>query len=111
MVDDAWLTTVRIARDCGDISSLFPPGVTRLWDLPFTLHQAIHMALYYLSFENLPEKERPPKKFWQDGDKLKLWFDEVKANREAENRGEGDYQSMPQNQILKEMFGGRAPVA
>lgn len=109
-MDDAWLTSVRIARDCGDISSLFPAGVTRLWDLPFTIHQAIHMALYFLSFDELPLKERPPKKIWLDGDKMKLWFDEVKANRETEMSGEGDYQSMPQNQALKEMFKGRAPV-
>lgn len=69
------------------------------------------MALHFLSFEELPLKERPPKKMWLDPDKMKLWFDEVKANREAEAKDGGDYQSMPQNQLLKEIFGGRAPVA
>lgn len=102
---------MRIARDCGDISSLFPQGITRLWDLPYTIHNAIRMALYFLSFENLPTKEQPPKKIWLDPEKMKYWSDEVMRNRELESQGQGDYQSMPQNDLVKQMFGGKAPLA
>lgn len=100
-----WLNTVRLARDIGDISSLFPPGITRLYDLPFTVFNAIRLALYFLSFEELPEKERPPKAIWLDEERMQSWWNEVKANREAEGKGEGDMSSMPQNDLLKEVFG------
>jgi hypothetical protein len=108
-LDEGWLNTVRLARDLGDISSLFPPGVTRLWDLPHTLHTAIRSALYFLSFEELPEKERPPRHMWLDGESMTQWWREVKANRESQMKGEGSYTDMPQNDLLKQFFGGRVP--
>jgi hypothetical protein len=104
-VDEAWLTTVRIARDCGDISSLFPVGITRLWDLPYTIMHAIRLALVYLSWEQLPKEEQPPKKIWLDNDRLESWFAEVTRNRESKARGEGDHMAMPQNALLKQMMG------
>lgn len=105
MVDDMWLETVRMARDCGDISSLFPAGITRLWDLPHTLFTAIRMALGFLKFEELDPKERPPKKIWLDGDKMTMWWAEVKASREAEAKGEGSTMDMPSNALVAEMLG------
>lgn len=104
-MDEEWLNTVRLARDIGDISSLFPPGITRVYDLPFTIFNAIRMALYYLTFEELEEKEKPPKKIWLDADRMKQWAAEVKANRESRAKGEGDTMSMPQNDLLKQMLG------
>lgn len=109
MVDEGWLNTVRLARDCGDLSSLFPPGITRAVDLPFTVSQAIRMGLFYLSLEELPTKERPPRHIWQDAEKMDAWFQEVKRNREAEIKGEGTG-DMPQNQLLSHIFKGRVPV-
>lgn len=105
MTDEAWLDTVRIARDCGDISSLFPPGVKRLWDLPWTLHQAVRMALLFLSFEELPDEERPPKHIWLDTEKMKEHAAWVKRKRKAAAKGE-DMSDMPQNDLMKEMFPG-----
>jgi hypothetical protein len=102
-VDEAWLDIVRIARDCGDISSLFPPGVTRLCDLPHTIHRAIRMALYFLSFDNIIEpQDKPPKYIWLNGEKMEQWFQAVKE-RAKSDKGVNE---MPQNETLKEMFPG-----
>lgn len=105
-MDEGWLDTVRLARDIGDISSLFPPGITRVWDLPHTIFNAIRMALVFLAFEQLKEEERPPKSIWLDGDRMTAWFAEVKRNRESEARGDGSTMNMPQNELLREMFPG-----
>lgn len=107
MVDDAWLSLVQIARDCGDVSSLLPPGVKSLSDAPWLFVQAVRRALQYLSFGELAEEEQPPRKLWEDDSKLKDWFDEVKRNRKSKSKGEGDYQSMPENEALREIFKGR----
>lgn len=61
-----------------------------LIDLPFTHHDAILYALGFLSFEKLPEEERPPKSIWLDDDKMTAWWDEVERMREARMKGE-DY--------------------
>lgn len=106
-MDEAWLNTVRIARDCGDISSLFPKGITKLWDLPHTLHTAIRMALYFLKFEEIPEQaDQPPKHMWLDADKMENWWAEVKRARESRYKGEVAIHDMPQNEALQEMFPG-----
>jgi hypothetical protein len=106
-VDDGWLNIVRIARDCGNLSSLFPPGITHLWDLPHTLHTAIRMALYFLKFEEIPyEEDRPPKHIWLDPDKMEDWWRAVKESQEARYKGETSVREMPQNELLAEMFPG-----
>lgn len=102
-MDEVWLDTVRLARECGNISSLFPPGVTRIWDLPFTLHLAIKSALYFLSFEEISDmQDRPPKRIWLDGDKMNEWW---KAVRERHSAGT-EVAEMPQNEALKDVFPG-----
>lgn len=100
---------MRVARDAGDISSLFPPGITSLADMPHTLFEAIRMALHFLGYSELPEEERPPKAIWLDADKMKLWWAEVNANRKAKYGGGGaDLSSMPQNEWVKKLFGRAA---
>lgn len=106
MLDEAWLSIVRLARDIGDISSLFPPGITRLIDLPYTIHNAILAALGFLSFEELPEKERPPKRIWLNAKKMKTWWAEVKRVREAEVNGQGDQSSMDKNALTDRLLVG-----
>jgi hypothetical protein len=102
-VDEGWLDTVRMARDCGDISSLFPPGITHLWQLPHTIHTAIRSALYFLTFDELPYPEdRPPKRIWLDSEKMADWWRAVKERR----TGDQEVAEMPQNEALKEMFPG-----
>lgn len=107
MVDDAWLSLVQIARDCGDVSSLLPPGVKALSDAPWLFVQAVRRALQYLSFSELLDEEQPPKKIWEDDDKLKEWFDTVKRNRKSKAEGKGDYQGMPENEALRDIFQGK----
>lgn len=106
-MDDAWLSTVKIARDAGCLSSLFPDGIKRLWDLPHTLFNSIRLGLTFLSWqENLLKEEVPPRKMWLDEDRLKQWFAEVDANRERKAKGEGDTMSMPENPLVKQLLGG-----
>lgn len=97
---------MRLARDAGDISSIFPPGITRLIDLPYTIHDALLSALGFLSFDELPEKERPPKRIWLDGEKLDAWFAEVKRVREAEIAGHGDQGAMERNGLVDRLLIG-----
>lgn len=102
-MDETWLDTVRMARDCGNISSLFPPGITQLWQLPYTIHAAIKFALYFLSFENLPYSEdAPPKHIWLDSEKMTEWWRAVKQRREQPS----EVAEMPQNEMLAELFPG-----
>ncbi len=102
-MDEVWLSLVRVARDAGDISSLLPPGVTNLVDAPYTIHNAIMAGLQFLSFEELRESERPPKRIWLDGEKMTKWFDEVKRLREAEAKGHGDQSQMDRSPLMEEL--------
>lgn len=88
------------------MSSLFPPGIEKLYDLPFTIHQAILAALSYLSFNELPKDERPPKWMWTDGEKLDAWFKEVERLREAKYGGGGDQSSMEKSDLRHKLIVG-----
>jgi hypothetical protein len=73
---------VRLARDLGTVSALLPEGITHLADLPYRLFYAIHSALTYLGFEEMPKEERPPKRIWQDDKALRAHFAQVERERE-----------------------------
>lgn len=90
VTDDAWLDTVRIARDFGTVSELFPPGVTDIRDMPHTLFDAIRRALTFLSFEDLEKEERPPKSIWLDDEKLSAHFEWVEERRKERFSGKPD---------------------
>lgn len=66
------------------MSLLFPPGIENLADLPHPLHQAILAAFHWLSFEEWPIRDRPPKRIWTDSDKLKAHWRMVERRRKAE---------------------------
>lgn len=74
---------MRLARDFGTVRELFPDGIDDLRELPHNVFENIQHAMFYLSFEELPEEERPPKRIWRDSDRLKEWFAEVKRLRAA----------------------------
>lgn len=76
------MDTVRLARDAGDIAPLFPEGLT-LATLPYTLHDAIKLALYWLSFDELPSDERPPRDIWMDGEAMSDHWRKVERDRKA----------------------------
>lgn len=97
---------MRLARDCGNVSSLFPKGVTTLHELPFTVHAAINRALHFLSFEKLDADERPPKKIWLDDEAMERWWADVKQAREDKMKGGDSTMSMPQNALLEKVFPG-----
>jgi hypothetical protein len=105
-VDDAWLALVRIARDAGDVSSLLPPGVKSLYDAPHMFVVAVKQALQFISFEELPTEERPPKWIWLDNERMTRWWDEVKLNRQNKNNGLGDFSQMERNQFMDVAFKG-----
>jgi hypothetical protein len=65
----------------GTVQSLFPPGITDLRELPGGYFDAITMALSFLSFEELPSEDRPPRRIWLSHEKLKAHFDAVKARQ------------------------------
>jgi hypothetical protein len=96
MADDAWIDTVRIARDLGGVSILLPDGIEHFGDCPFNLHRAITDSLRILSYEEFPTDERPPRAIWHRGEKLDEWWRGVEAAR-ADKYGttapdEGDYE-------------------
>jgi hypothetical protein len=41
-----------------------------------------------LSFYELPSEDRPPKRIWNDGERLDWWWAEVKKRHDARMRGE-----------------------
>jgi len=101
--------TVRIARDFGTVAELLPDGITDVRDLPHTIFAAIRAALIFLTFEELPEDERPPKRLWNDGDQLKAWFDEVKRRRDERYGGRsspGEIEDPVQNDAAKSLLVG-----
>lgn len=63
------------------MSQLFPPHIHELTDLPHTIFDAIRTAAVYLSFEELPEDERPPRRIWRDGDQMAEHFEAVRRRR------------------------------
>jgi hypothetical protein len=87
MSDEAWIDTVRLARDLGDVSQLLPDGVRSLRDIPWRLQQAIKTALMYLGFEELPPEDVPPRNIWSDGPLLREHFDRVRTRHEERSSG------------------------
>ena len=101
------MDTVRIARDLGDVSSLFPEGCRSLLDLPYPLHDAISYGLQFLAFLELPKEEQPPRVIWLNGDKLKEHFDAVEKRRKEEIERPGDQIEDPvQNDAASMLLSG-----
>lgn len=102
-----WLDTVRIARDSGDVSSLFPTGVC-LRDLPWTLHRAISLALEFLRFqEELPRDEQPSRSIWFNADAMSEHWKMVEAKRKekyGDTSSSSDDSDMRKNAYLDEMY-------
>lgn len=87
MTSDVWLDQLRVARAHGHLHDLLPDGLG-LRDCPYTIFDAIRMGGIFLSWDELPADERPPKRIWMDGDALQEWFHEVERRRE-EKYGSG----------------------
>lgn len=92
------------------MSSLFPPGIDHLADLPHTFFDAIRQAFSILSWEELPDEERPPKRIWLDSEKLSLHFARVKRDRERKyglKPGEQDGGPMEESGLVDDLVIGR----
>jgi hypothetical protein len=87
VTDEAWIDTVRLARDMGTVRELFPPWFNELLDLPHPLFEAIRLAFLFLSWEELPDDERPAPRIWLDPKRLKEHFEAVKRKRAREMSG------------------------
>lgn len=72
---------MRFARDCGDLTILYPPDIEHARDLPYNIFDAIKLALYWLGFEELEKEERPPKDIWMDHKLMSKWFKAVNKRR------------------------------
>lgn len=57
-------------------------------DCPYTVFEAIRVGGIFVSWDELDEDERPPKRIWLDGDRLEEWWLHVKRRRE-EKYGSG----------------------
>lgn len=69
------------------MSQLLPDGIRSLRDAPYPLFRAVRIGLQYLSFEDLPEEDVPPRSIWTDFDALKDWFDEVRRRQKERLSG------------------------
>ncbi len=72
------MDVVRIARDLGDVSQLLPEN-TSLLDAPFNLVDAIGTTLAFLSMEEWPLEDRPPRRIWFNEKAMKVHWERVKA--------------------------------
>lgn len=81
---------MRIARDFGTVDELLPDGVDDMRDCPHVLFEAIRAAVLIISFDDLAEEERPPRRIWLDADQLHAWFDEVRRKRKEQYSGDRD---------------------
>lgn len=97
-----------MARDSGDVSSLFPEGITSMRDMPWTLHRAIGMGLSFLRMEELPEDEQPPRNIWFDPDRMDEHWAAVRQRREEKygdkSRGIDDGGPTRKNAFLDDYY-------
>lgn len=105
MTGDAWIDTVRFARDFGTVDHLLPTGVRSLRDLPATIFSAIRDGLLYLSFEELPAEDQPPKRLWRNADGLRSWFEDVRRHR-GHDRDDGEIEDPVDNEAAKGLIVG-----
>lgn len=70
------------------MSALLPEGISSLADAPFNLVDAVTMGLGYLSFEEHAPEDRPPKRIWQQPEKLEAHWNAVRKRWKEGASGE-----------------------
>lgn len=90
------------------MAELVPPGYDGLRDCPYPLFERIRMALVFLSWEELPREEQPPRRIWLDGPALTSHFKRVERDRERKLRGDGGQpeSEMEVNSLARDMIVG-----
>lgn len=71
------------------MTALLPEGITHMADMPHTIHDAISAGLQFVSFDELPKEDQPPRKIWWDPDQMRSWWATVERRHE-EKYGSGD---------------------
>lgn len=67
---------------------MLPPGCESVEEIPWDLARGIEHAHRILNWqENLAQHEVPPQWMWPHDHELKVWFDEIKAEREEGRYG------------------------
>ena len=95
------MAIVATARATGGGNILLPERCDSVAEMPWDLARAIDHASMVLGWrENLLPEDSPPSWMLPFDDELTLWFDEVKARREAENAGD-DVSDMESNDLAK----------
>ena len=89
------------------MTTLYPPGVTSVCDVPFDLQYAIEHAQRILSWqENIPSEDHPPRWMWDFEDELESHFELVKQRRD-EKYGGGGSSTAPQDWDSNTLTAGR----
>lgn len=91
---------MRIARDLGDVSHVLPDGIRKLRDAPHQFAKAMRAALMFLSFEELPAEDVPPRNIWLDGKELKQWFEEVRRKNRQRINGDSEIEDPRRNAAI-----------
>jgi hypothetical protein len=88
------------------VSQLLPDGVDSLADCPFTVYEAILVALRILGYEEFPLDERPPRHMWLDAPKLTEWWDTInRARRDKYGLSDnGDVHDGDENTLAQELI-------
>lgn len=81
------------------MSDLLPAGIRQLRDAPYPLQRAVKRALMFLSFEELPEEDVPPRNIWLANDELADWFKDVRR-RQKERMGGKEIEDERQNSAI-----------
>lgn len=89
----------------GDVSTLYPDEVTDVKDLPFTIFHAILHGIRFLSYEEWPTEDRPPKRIWMDGEALKEHFETVDQRRKDRAKGD-DIEDSKNNAAARSLLVG-----
>lgn len=97
---------MRLARDFGDVTSLFPPDFHDLRDLPHALFEAIRMAALFLGFEELDRDEQPPKRIWLVPDQLSAWMEAVNAKRRGATSMDREIDDPVENLAARDLIVG-----
>lgn len=90
----------------GTAHLLLPQGITDIREMPASHFDLIRRSMIFLSFEEMPEEDRPPRKIWLDDVKLVAHFDRLKEKRKTEAGGDTVPGDMQENPLAKEMVVG-----
>lgn len=76
---------------------LLPFGFTSIVDLPYSVHEALRLALVFISWDELESEERPRKAIWFEPDELAKHWKAVEERRKAKwgTGSDGDIRDEP----------------